>query len=319
MAYKMVWGTDAQGGYLANNKLSKQIRYAAQPLMFFRQFVRIEPGLGKNKGDTIEFDRISDVADSGGALSETSTIPETQVTISRGSLTVNEYGNSIPYTGKLEALAEFSPDNIITVAFRNDMAKVLDSACGAAFKAAQVKYTPTGTAGTPSGVFAPNGTAGAAATRNIQMYDIKQIRDYMVKTMLVPKYDGKDYVCIASTDFLRGIKDDDYFIEAKHYGDPQSLFNGEVGRIEGIRFIEETNVLSNTLGTTSYGGEAVIFGADPVVEGLVTPEEIRAKIPTDYGRSKGVAWYFLGGFQGVWTDISPAVAGQARIVHITST
>ena len=35
---------------------------------------------------------------------------------------------------------------------------------------------------------------------------------------------------------------------------------------------------------------------DTVAEGIAIPEEIRGKIPTDYGRSKGVAWYYLGGF-----------------------
>jgi hypothetical protein len=32
------------------------------------------------------------------------------------------------------------------------------------------------------------------------------------------------------------------------------------------------------------------------MEGITIPEEMRAKIPTDYGRSKGVAYYYLGGF-----------------------
>jgi len=39
------------------------------------------------------------------------------------------------------------------------------------------------------------------------------------------------------------------------------------------------------------------------------PEEMRGKIPSDYGRSKGVAWYYLGGFGIVHT-----LASNARIV-----
>ncbi|MDD5084201.1 MAG: hypothetical protein PHT88_04740 [Candidatus Moranbacteria bacterium] len=35
---------------------------------------------------------------------------------------------------------------------------------------------------------------------------------------------------------------------------------------------------------------------DTVAEAIAVPEEMRGKIPTDYGRSKGIAWYFLGGF-----------------------
>ena len=31
-------------------------------------------------------------------------------------------------------------------------------------------------------------------------------------------------------------------------------------------------------------------------EGIAVPEQIRGKIPDDYGRKKGIAWYYLGGF-----------------------
>ena len=38
-----------------------------------------------------------------------------------------------------------------------------------------------------------------------------------------------------------------------------------------------------------YSDWAFFFGADTVAEAIVVPEEIRAKIPTDFGRSKGIA------------------------------
>jgi hypothetical protein len=55
-----------------------------------------EPGYGKNKSDRIEFNRISNVNQKGGKISETQKIPETGVTISKGAVIVDEYGNSIP-------------------------------------------------------------------------------------------------------------------------------------------------------------------------------------------------------------------------------
>lgn len=44
------------------------------------------------------------------------------------------------------------------------------------------------------------------------------------------------------------------------------------------------------------------LGGDTVTEAVCVPEEIRAKIPGDYGRSRGIAWYYLGGFGLVHTD-----------------
>ena len=52
------------------------------------------------------------------------------------------------------------------------------------------------------------------------------------------------------------------------------------------------------------------FGEDTVAEALVVPEEMRGKIPTDYGRAKGIAWYYLGGFALTQTQ-----ALQARIIQ----
>jgi len=60
-------------------------------------------------------------------------------------------------------------------------------------------------------------------------------------------------------------------------------------------------------------GGAWRFGADTVAEGIAIPEEIRGKIPGDYGRSRGIAWYALLGFGLVHTD-----ASQARIIKWSS-
>jgi hypothetical protein len=50
-------------------------------------------------------------------------------------------------------------------------------------------------------------------------------------------------------------------------------------------------------------------GGDTVTEAIAVPEEIRAKIPGDFGRSKAIAWYYLGGFGIVHDD-----AANARIL-----
>ena len=79
--------------------------------------------------------------------------------------------------------------------------------------------------------------------------------------------------------------------------------------------MEETNVL-NSLVDTSYKGEAIFFGADPMIEGVAVAEEMRSKIPTDYGRDKGLAWYFLGNWSLTYDT---ATAGEAKIVHAVGT
>lgn len=310
------WQVNAAGGFLANPRLSRQVRHAATLMMKFRQFVRPEPGYGKGKGDTILIDRITQVATKGGTLTEGVRIPETNVTISQQRVVVAEFGNAIPYTGKLEDLSEFSVDNLWTKALRDDMMETLDSSCAAQFQAAQIKYTPTGNQAAPTGVFDTSGSVNTAGTRDVMGFDVRELVLYLGSTLKAPKYDGENYICIAPLEFTTALLADPEIKQDFRYGDPQRIFIGEVGRWHKTRFIEENNVLSGSMGTTAFRAEAVIFGEDPVVEGVVVPGEIRAKIPEDYGRSKGVAWYSLLGFKIVWDT---ANARQARIIHITST
>lgn len=311
-----LWGVNAQGGYLANPLLSKTIRVAAQPMLKWRQFVRPEPGMGKGKGASILFDRVSNVATAGGQLSETSRIPETSVTLTQGTVTVTEYGNSIPYTGKLDLLAQFSVDNITTVALRNDMAKVIDQAVHDEFVNCSLKLTPRGTTSSPTVTIDTNGTPSSAAQRDILPFDLKEAADYLEDTVHAEKYDGDNYIAVGRTAGLRKIFDSAEFTNAAQYGDPDRLFAGELGRYYHVRIVKETNASRQTLSAGSaYKGEMVMFGADPIVEGVALPEEIRAKIPEDYGRSKGVAWYALLGWK---ITFSTGNDGEARIIQITS-
>ena len=54
------------------------------------------------------------------------------------------------------------------------------------------------------------------------------------------------------------------------------VMNGEIGRYEGIRFVEQTNIASESW-TNSLSDAIYFFGDDAVAEGIVVPEEIRAK------------------------------------------
>ncbi len=48
-----LWITSSLGGDMYSPKLSKKLRYQAQPLMRFRQFCDVKEALGKGSGDTV--------------------------------------------------------------------------------------------------------------------------------------------------------------------------------------------------------------------------------------------------------------------------
>lgn len=312
---QQLWATDSLGGYLSNDVLSKQIRYLAQTQQKFRQFVSMEPAIGKNRGEKVLFNKISNISTAGGTLVETDTIPKRNFTIAQGSLAITEYGNSIPYTFKCQTLSDVQVPDIVKTVLRNDMSVVLDSAAAYQFKTNDYIATITNTATT---TFGSQGTCLATAGANMSDKNVRDIIDRM-KTLLIPKYDGENYICIASTNSIRGLYD---FFEAKASQTTMApLYRGEVGSYYGCRFVEETNFLSNADGSNGLYGEAVFFGDDAVREGVAVPEEIRIDIPKDYGRDQGIAWYALLGFQQTWSyaGIKNGIAdGQSRIIVVDS-
>jgi N4-gp56 family major capsid protein len=141
-----------------------------------------------------------------------------------------------------------------------------------------------------------------------------------MKKRLIPKFDGRNYVCVASVSYLSGLHADTGtggWVDISKYTDTYAgnIFRGEVGEFYMTRFVEETGFLSNTIGSGSTRGQAVFFGSDNVYEAVSIPEEIRVKNSMDYGRDMGLAWYALLGWKIVWDY---AVDNEQHIVFVTS-
>lgn len=304
-----LWAVNSLGGFLANPPLSAKLRHASQPLQKFRQFVDAEPAAGRSRGDTFLFDKISNITTSGGTLNETETIPKNNYTIIQDSLTITEYGNSIPFTLKAKTLAEVDVPASIRTVLMNDQSKVLDSAAAAQFVASDYLAVCSDTATT---VFTSNSTVSVTATASMSDKNVRDIIDKM-KILNIPRHSDGNYVCIASTNSIRGLYD---YFEAKAVNTTMGpAFSGEVGKYYGCRFVEETNYLSNAIGNGSTRGQAVFFGADAVKEGIAIPEGLRIGLSYDFGRDQSIAWYYLGGFKKTWDFTTD---GETRIIHVTS-
>ena len=201
--------------------------------------------------------------------------------------------NSVPYTKKLDDLSRHPVKEVIHKVLRHDARKTLDRAAHEQFDQTVVTLTPA--AGTdPVAVTVEVG--GATITNNIAMSKehIKSIADIMKERDITP-YMSDDYFAIGRPTTFRNFKNELESIHQYVESGATLIYNGEVGRYEGMRFVEQTNIASE--GWTNAKSDAVFFfGADTVAEAIVEPEQVRGKIPTDYGRSRGIAWYYLGGF-----------------------
>ena len=302
-----VWQTSALGGFMWAPNLSRKLRTALQPMVRFRQFCDAREAFGLGKGELFNWNVYSDVADQGGTLAETSTMPESNFTITPTTLTITEYGNSVPFTKKLDDLSEHPVTEIIHKVLKNDARKALDAAANAQFELTPIRVVGSGAAAI---TVTTNGIPSGAPVGPFNNEHAKLIADEMAERD-IPTFDGNNYFSIARPTTLRNFKND---LEAIHQYVSEGwhvIMNGEKGRYEGIRYTEQTNIPSE--GWAVSDG-IFFFGADTVVEAFAIPEEIRGKIPTDYGRSRGIAWYAELGYGLVHSD-----AAQARILKWDST
>jgi len=318
MATGQIWVTNSLGGYMYSDNLSKVLRMAVQPMVKFRQFADIKDAAlqEKKKGDAFHWDVFSDVATRGTTLTETTTMPETNFTITQGTMTITEYGNSVPYTGKLDDLSALPVKEIINKVLKTDAKKVFDIAAWTQFNACKLRVVPatSGTA-TDAITLTTNGTCTGTNNLALGTGHVKAIVDLM-KERNIPPYIKDDYMVLSHPSTYRGFKNQ---LEALHtYTETgfAMILNGEIGRYENCRFVEQTSIpKGGAADSTTFAPQtdtadawdnaksswAFFFGDDTVAEGIVIPEEMRGKIPSDYGRSRGIAWYYLGGFGLVHT------------------
>lgn len=325
-----VWLTNSLGGYMWSPNLSNVLRMAVQPAVKFRQFADIKDAAvqGKGKGDTFHWNVYSDVTTRGTKLVETTTVPKTNYTITQGTMTITEYGNSVPYTGKLDDLSEQPVKEIVQKVLKNDAKKTFDVGAWEQFNATPLRVVAAAGTSTDTIELTTNGTATTANNVAMGADHVKAIIDLMKERNIPPRI-GDDYVAMGHPTTFRKFKND---LEAVHkYTDRgfQMILNGEMGRYENCRFVEQTNIPKGGAADTATfnpntdtsdpwnnakSSWAFFMGDDTVAEGIAVPEEMRGKIPGDFGRDKGIAWYYVGGFGLVHVRNDADNSRNARIV-----
>jgi len=284
-----IWATNSLGGYMYSLNLSKKLRHAVQPRTKFRQFCDVKDASqqGKHKGETYHWNVFSDVATQGTTLTETNTMAESNFTITQGTLTITEAGNSVPFSQKLDNLSEQPVTQIINKVLKSDAVKFFDIQAHAQFNTCLLRVYPAAGTSTTAVTLATAGTVGGSSTLPLNTGHVKAIVDTMEERN-IPAYTGDDYYAIGHPTTFRTFKNS--LEDIKKYTDTGfgMIANGEFGRYENCRFVKQTNIAKAGYGSTDW---AFFFGEDTVAEAIACPEEMRGKIPSDYGRSKGVAWY----------------------------
>ena len=313
------WEGSFASGVLKSHALSKELRFAAVAEFQVAQFCRAEPGFGRKLGDTITITKIKNLTvPTSATLSEHEDIPIDTLSIGTTGITVSALGRGVEYTSLADELSFFDLKTPIQKKLKDQLAQVNDNLAATAFKTTYQIATPT--SAVDISWAASDGVNDVEGLSNLTVAHCGVIRDYMKDTLFVPPYEKGNYIGLASTKALRGIKNDPDFQYWRQWLRPGDvLFNSEVGMVEQIRFVEvnNTSALSKSAGHGSCLGEALIFGDDGVALAEVETPELRAAIPGNFGRYQAVAWYGVLAYGLIWN--ATATAGEVRVIYITGT
>lgn len=224
------------------------------------QFGQKRP-IPKNGGKTIEFRKFASLAKALTPLTEGVTPDGKSLTVSTITATVAQYGDYITQSDVLELTAL---DNTILEATKllgRQAGATLDTVVRNVLQAGtNVTYCPKIVSGAETAV---TSRAGLDATAQLTVKVIQQVVAKL-RAQNAPTINGK-YVAIVHPYVAYDIMRDPEWIDAHKYAQPTNLYQGEIGEIAGVRFVQTTEAKIYT-GEGCPSGLAVfgtlIFGDD---------------------------------------------------------
>lgn len=223
----------------------------AKPNLVHDQFGQKLP-IPKNGGKTINFRRFMPFSKATKALTEGVTPDGGSLSVTNLSSTVSEYGYFVTLS---DVLMLTSIDNTLV-----ETTKLLGNQAGTTLDTITREVLNGGT----NVLYAGGVSARSSITANSKLTvdDVMKAARFL-KTQNAPKIDGA-YVAIIHPDVAYDLMRDEEWIDAHKYSASSNLFDGEIGKIGGVRFVEsseakifkgnDVNVYSTlVLGANAYG------------------------------------------------------------------
>ena len=183
----------------------------------------------KNGGKTIEFRKYSPLPKATTPLTEGVTPAGKALTVSTVAATVKQYGDFVPLT-----------DMLLLTAIDNNLVQALDL-LGAQAGATLDTVTREILMGGTSVQYAEGQVTSRATLTAEHKLTVKAVRlaARFLKKQNAPKIDG-GYVAIIHPDIAYDIQDDPDWKEWNKYTTSDKMFQGEIGKIANVRFVETT-------------------------------------------------------------------------------
>lgn len=249
-----------------NNDLSLEMKTfydkvlirAAEPELVHDQFGQKRP-IPANNGKKIEFRKFSSLPKMDKSPLTEGVTPDGQsINVTKVESEIKQYGGYVTTSDLLE-LTAFDQVTAETL-------KLLGSQAGRTSDTITRDVLCAGTSVIYAGTATDRGTL--AATSTLKISDIKRAVRFL-KRNNAPKI-GDSYVAIVHPDTAYDLMNDSEWVEAQKYTTSEKIFNGEIGRMYGVRFVESTEakIWSKTdakVGTTTVSVPVyatIVLGAD---------------------------------------------------------
>lgn len=198
----------------------------------------------KNGGKTIEFRRYSQLPKALTALTEGVTPDGQNLNVTTVTATVAQYGGYITLS-----------DVLLLTAIDNNLMEAIELLGDQAGRTLDTITREVLVAGT-NVIYAGGRSArtGITSADKLTVMDIKKaVRE--LKVGLAKKIDGY-YVAIIHPDVAFDIMNDDEWINASEYAGSTQIFEGEIGKLYGVRFVEttEAKIWANAGAAITSGG-----------------------------------------------------------------
>ena len=296
------------GANLVTQAYDRLVEFALRSVPSFRAVADKKVGNQTHAGSSVLFQLYNDLAVATSALTETVdpdavAIPATTTV----AVTLNEYGNSIISTRKLDlfSLADVEPALANIVAY--NMNDSLDTIVRG------VLATSTQVIREIAGAISTAAVTGVSATDTIKAKDIRYTVAKMRAANVVPRRGSlfASYIHPEVSHDLRAETGAGAWRQPHEYVDPSGIYAGEIGTFEGVAFIESPRLPNSQAGagsgtTQTRVYDTFIMGQQALAEAVAEePHTVIGPVTDKLMRLRPIGWYGVLGWnlyrpQAMW-------------------
>ena len=213
----------------------KELVRTAGPQLVHDQFAQKRP-IPKNGGQSVEFRQFGDLPKALTPLTEGVTPNGKKLSATAKAATVSQYGDYVTISDKLD-LTAIDPVALEAVdVIGKQMGLTLDTVTrNKLHQGLQVMYAPLRSSAGAETEVSSRSKLDKSAVLTVKL--VQQARTEL-KAMNVPTFDDGCYVMIIHPYSAYDLKRDPEWRKPHEYADTRQLYNGEVGMVDGVRFVE---------------------------------------------------------------------------------